>query len=314
MVKGRWRPVLERDARMLARWLPLAVFLPVTIPLVALLLSGWIAGRDWPGNDANLYRSAAAAWLAGHDPWLVGDANASFAGSPLTILAFVPTTLIPEPIFRPVAVLVSWAAGAWLIRRFRLPWYWLAFPPLVAGAMVANPGVLAIALACGPLAWLGSLLKVFMLAPTAGERRWHSIGVVVTVTAASVIAFPGLWSLYVADLPLVGPRLLDDLHYTGTAFLAPWLLPFAALGLLALARVDFRAACWLAVPALWPASEFHYGVFVMPVAEVLGVFMLPSAPVMTASIGVYGFARYAAKSERVRAWWRERLQPELAAS
>ena len=296
---------------MVGRWLPAAIFIPVTIPLVVLLLQGWIAGRDWPGNDANLYRSAAAAWLSGGDPWLVGDANASFAGSPLTVLAFVPATLLPEPIFRPVAVVVSWAAGAWLIRRFQLPWYWLAFPPFVAGAMVANPGIVAIALVCGPVAWLGSLLKVFMVVPTAGEGRWHSLVVAMLLGAASVLAFPDLWATYLRDLPVVSARLFDDLHYTGTVFVAPWLIPLGVLGLLALARVDFRAACWLAVPALWPAAEYHYGVFLMPAgALVLGIFMaIGSAPLATVAVAVYGFARFAAATRSGQRWRERYLDP-----
>ncbi len=314
---GRWvdteglRRALVRDGRVLGRWLPAAVFIPITIPLVVLLLQGWIAGRDWPGNDANLYRSAAAAWLAGGDPWLVGDANASFAGSPLTVLAFVPAMLIPEAIFRPAAVLVSWAAGAWLIRHFRLPWYWLAFPPLVAGAMLANPGVIAIALVCGPLAWLGSVLKVFMVVPTVGDRRWHSLVGAALVGVVSVLAFPSLWATYLRDLPMVSARLLHDLHYQGTLFMTPWLIPIGLLGLLALARVDLRAACWLAVPALWPAAEYHYGVFLMPAgAPVLGIFMaIGSSPVATAAIAVYGFGRFAIATRSGQRWRERYLHP-----
>jgi hypothetical protein len=66
------RPRAAWLASRLVKWMPLALFIPVTVPLVLLLLRGWIAGTDWPGNDAALYRSAAAEWLAGGNPCVGG--------------------------------------------------------------------------------------------------------------------------------------------------------------------------------------------------------------------------------------------------
>jgi hypothetical protein len=75
----------------------------------------------------------------------VGD---EYSASPvhLTVLAFAPFVVIPDPIFRVLAVAARRIAAAWIVRHVGLP-YWLAFPPLVAGVMVANPGVICIALA-----------------------------------------------------------------------------------------------------------------------------------------------------------------------
>jgi hypothetical protein len=302
---------LGRDARTLARWLPPAIFIPITVPLVFVLVQGWLAGTDAPAGDAALYRSAALAWLNGGNPWAVGDAHSSFAGSPLTVLAFVPLTVIPEPVFRPTAVIVSWLAGAWLIRRLGLPRYWITFPPLVVAAMLANPGLVAIALTLGPLAWVASMLKIFMVVPTIGERRWTSLAALALIGAASLLVFPDLWWTYVRELPTVAATLATNLHFTSTLYEAPWLLPIAAAGLLALASTDFRAACWLVVPALWPATEYHYGLFVLPAAPALGVFMaIPSAPVATAAIAAYGFSRFAV-ARLSTGLWRDRIARTL---
>ena len=50
------------------------------------------------------------------------------------------------------------------------------------------------------------------------------------------------------------------------------MLTIVALGLLALR--DRRAAGWLAVPALWPASQLHYSTMALPVMSPLLAFFL----------------------------------------
>jgi len=288
-------------AGKLRYWLPAAVFFPTTIPLIALLLHGWIAGTDLPGNDAELYRSAAAAWLSGSDPWLTGNQQSSFSGSPLTVLAFVPLTAIPEAVFRPLSVIVSWIAGLWLVRRCGLPWYWLAFPPLVTGMMLANPGVVAMALALTIWAPASALLKSFMVLPMLGERRFRSLAITAGLGIMSIVIAPDLWARYLSEFGFIAERLTRMVYYSGTIYRFPALVPLGAVGLLALLRVDKRAAFWLAIPALWPAMEYHYGILVMPVAPILGIPMtLDSEPFATGAIGVYGLYRWAAESGNPR--------------
>jgi hypothetical protein len=209
-------------------------------------------------------------------------------------MVFVPFTLIPDGAFRLLAVAGSWASAYWIVRRSALPLYWLVFPPLVTGAMLANPGVLAVALVLGRGAPLGPLIKSFMAAPLLGERRWVSLTAAGLVGLASVAVAPELWSRYQTQVAYVGERLVEDLHYSGTLYVAPWLLPIGMAGILSLLRIDPRTAWWLLIPALWPPMEYHYGIFAMPVAPALGIVLaIGSPPLTTASIGVYGLGRWA---------------------
>jgi len=112
----------RRVDRFLAGW-----FL---VMLIVLALQGALSVEAL-GTDANLYRFAASAYLAGDDPWnrAGGDwAVFQFAGLPPTILAFVPFAFLPEPIVMTLWVALSLAAAILIVRALRLPVYWLLFP------------------------------------------------------------------------------------------------------------------------------------------------------------------------------------------
>jgi hypothetical protein len=99
-----------------------------------------------------------------------------------------------------------------------------------------------------------------MALPLLGERRFVALTVAGMVGVVSLFMAPRpLWASYLAQLDQISDRLLDDLHRSGTLYRAPWLVPLGLPGLAALLVVDIRAACWLAIPALWPGMEYYYG-------------------------------------------------------
>jgi hypothetical protein len=94
------------------------------------------------------------------------------------------------------------------------------------------------------------------------------------------------WRLHRARLPTTLARVLParSIHLllgTFSAWGKP--LPFVAtvLSLCVLARLDFRAAAWLVVPALFPTSQYYYAMFALPVDPLLAAamaFPLPLVP------------------------------------
>ena len=107
-----------------------------------------------------------------------GGSTYHFAGLPPAVLAFVPTAWLPESVVAIVSAGVSFAAGAWIIGRLGLAWWWLLFPPLVMGALSANPGVVLLALLLSrwpPAEGLAGALKVYAILPMLAERRWRGL-------------------------------------------------------------------------------------------------------------------------------------------
>ena len=62
----------------------------------------------------------------------------------------------------------------------------------------------------------------------------------------------------------------------GPVRLLPGLLLFGlvCLILLVVALRDVRSAGWLAVPLLWPAAEYHYATFAIPVARRASIWII----------------------------------------
>ena len=83
------------------------------------------------GVDARIYYEAGLAWLQGGDPWNVPVDGFTFAAPPPTLLAVIP--FLP---FGQFGTAFAWVLGSaliavWLLRRLKLPLWWLAFPPLL---------------------------------------------------------------------------------------------------------------------------------------------------------------------------------------
>jgi hypothetical protein len=254
------------------------------------LLIAWFSWHTWDrisffvrrgfpvGIDATIYYRGAVAWLHGADPWsaavFVGGSSFHYAGSPVTTVLMAPGTLLGEQPFTIAWLALTWAAAVWTLRRLHLPIWWLLFPPLAEGLFSANPQIVVLALlvAYGPLASaIATGLKVYAFIPLLGESRWRQVVIAVALNAATILVAPGLWLAYVQRFATISGRLAVESIHGLSAYPVPALLAVTSLALLALAFVvrDRRAAGWLAVPAVWPSSQFHYSTMALPVMTLL---------------------------------------------
>ena len=275
------------------------------------------------GVDARTYYAGLQAFRDGLDPWSAAVIGSDgrvfhFAGAPTTLVAMLPMVPLGEQAFTAAWIAASIAAALYIVRRTGLPWWWLAFPPLVEGVAHGNPGIVLIALVLVGRPWTGALaaaLKIYALLPLLGQRDWRSISLFGVATACTVLIWPDLWRGYVSSLPSITARLVAETSGGLAATAVPWLVPATLAALVWIAWRDTRAAGWLATPALWPGSQFHYGAMALPVATVLlGVIMalpIPGAP----AVAVVAYAIFGSRSSaqfreaRARAVASERAAP-----
>jgi hypothetical protein len=238
--------------------------------------------REAIGLDARIYYRGAAAWVHGGDPWSafaqMAGGHYHFAGAPPTVELVAPFALVSEAAFVAIAMLASFFAAVYILRRLNLPGSWLLFPPLAQALISANPQlvVLALLLATWPvLHGLAPMLKVYAIVPVLIEMRWKAIAASTALLLISVLLAPDLWLDYISRFAAISERL--NLEAAGG--FSAWGLPATALAmvvgaLVVLAVLDRRAAAWLAVPALWPATQLHYSVFALPVITPAVAFAL----------------------------------------
>jgi hypothetical protein len=265
-------PFLRRAAPAL---LPL-LFVPLSAAdAVASVAAGWL------GIDAHLYYQASAAWLAGGNPWDIFVTNRGtefhYYALPTATVLLAPFTLIPEHLFVPGAIVAQFAAAGYVIRRLGLPWWWLAFPPIVKGVLTGNPSLvlLALLLASNPIAnAIAPLVKVYAGVPLIGERRWRAIVLAAAFGLLTVLVAPGLWGQFMTDPGTRADRLLVESYGGYSAVRYPVLLVGAILAVLLIARRDMRTAAWLAPIALWPGSQFHWSILALPVMTLPMSFLL----------------------------------------
>ena len=273
-----------------------ALLLPVIfIPLAAADVVASFA-REWLGSDAHLYYQASEAWLAGGSPWDVAVEHSGlvfhYYALPTAVVALAPFTVVPEPAFVPFWVGLQAVAAVVVVRRLRLPWWWLSFPPLVKGVLVGNPSllVLALALASHPvLTALGPMLKVYVGVPLLGERRWWAIAIAIGLALGTVLVAPGLWVDFFAGAASRNDRLMVEANGGYSGIRDPLLFIGAAIALLVIARRDLRVAGWLAPIALWPGSQFHWSTLAMPVMTLPMAYLLalPAHGIPPVAVMVY---------------------------
>ncbi|HEX7591408.1 MAG TPA: hypothetical protein VF375_05600 [Candidatus Limnocylindrales bacterium] len=277
---------------------------------------GWssIAGAftDWPahldtvGIDGRLYYRAAAMFMHGGDPWTAYTSTNTwppgstqvhffFTGPPPTVLAFVPFVWIPEPIFVAGWMALTIAAAFYTLRRLHLPFWWVLFPPMMQGILVANPQVVCLALMLAGSSWLRALaapMKAYALIPMVALRQWRALVILALAGLASIVLFWPLWSMYRADFAATDKWLVETTGGGWSAARDPGLWAVAAVLVVLLALMNRRDAGWLAVPSLWPASQFFYATFVLPLrspwlAAVLAVSHRVEYPRMSEILVVY---------------------------
>ncbi len=248
----------------------------------------WIAKPEALGIDARHYQNAAAAGLAGRDPWAVTEQGIPYAAGPHTLLFYAPTSVLTLTLATWIWLVVGVLAAVWLVRRLELPWWWIAFPPLLHGVWNGNPQTIALALLVqGSLgsAVVAVGLKLYGAIPLL--PRWRHLLVAGIVLAALTLLLP--WQLYLERGLGVGSHL--QTAWNGSAWRIPLLIPPTLLALWILRR---RGAEWFAVPAVFPATQFYYVAMALPalvgrpvLAALLALPMVLMAPLVVIGLTIH---------------------------
>jgi hypothetical protein len=82
--------------------------------------------------------------------------------------------------------------------------------------------------------------------------------------AVTLLALP-LWITYLSNFAAYSSRLVvEAFGGFSAASLGPVAIAATLVSLLVLWRLDRTSSSWLVVPAVWPATQFHYSIFAMP--------------------------------------------------
>jgi hypothetical protein len=162
------------------------------------------------------------------------------------------------------------AASVWLIRRLRLPIWWLAFPPLVDGLYIANPHVFVVPLLVAGVGPLAVFFKVYAGVVPALLLRWKTLLVTLGLVIVTAPFLP--WALFIERWPQVSAALASQSGGGGLSALAtPWLLP---LTVVAAALIGRERLAWWAVPVFWPYTQWYYASMALPVVTPLAAMAL----------------------------------------
>lgn len=246
--------------------------------------------------DGGIYLLATRTWLEGGNPFTVELHQLTFAAPPPTLLPLVPFAVLPPAMGLSMLAIALLVSAALTVRMLRLPWWWLAFPPLVECVITGNPHGLLLPLILSGRGWLGVLLKVYAVVPLAILRQWRQIFL---AAAAIVITFPLLpWSQFFAAFAQVAGRHSEISHYG----LPPALyFVFAPIGVVALLVVGRQTAAWMAVPALWPSLQPYYTTLAMPTRSAAAAAII-ALPINQSGL----FALFALAAAHVFGWYRFR--------
>ncbi len=269
------------------------------------------------GLDVRVYHLAAQAWIAGGDPWAVSvwtgleHPEIRFAGPPPTLIPFVLLSWIPVEYVTLVFVLGSTAIALWVLRRLKLPVYWLLFPPIFEAIWVGNMNIAVIALLLfgGVVAsTVATLLKGYALVPLLIRGRYVAAAVAAAVTILTVPILP--WSQFLDDYGSITATLAEQSWGGRTSFLTS---PIAwAMGAIALVLLGRERAAWLAVPLLWPSTQLHYSVLALPVFATIPFLALAGTVaepgVLRAGVVVFAFWERRADIAEVRLRVMQRVQ------
>jgi hypothetical protein len=267
-VGRRWVPAgSESRAEDGYGWSPLAAERIVTVALVtwfavisAMRLKVLLDHGD-PGFDGRLYIEASRAWLAGGDPWAVQLDGISYAAPPPSLLALAPFAVLPD--IAGIALIAALGLGGtwWALRRLRIPAWWLLFPPFVDGLWNANPQVLLL-----PLLVAGSvggaaavIVKVYAAVPLVLLGRARALVLAALALAVTAPVLP--WGSYLGRLGEISATLETQSRGGMSATTSLLLVAVAVASLIVIGR---RRAAWLAVPGLWPTTQWYYATLAVP--------------------------------------------------
>lgn len=276
------------------------VIVPIWFVVISLIrLSSYLPYE--PGYDGMLYRTATANWMQGLDPWAAPAEGAAFAAPPPTLLAMVPFALVPEPVARVALLLLGILASVWMIRRLKLPIWWLAFPPLVDGLYIGNPHIFVAPLLVAGLAPVAGFLKLYALAVPALRLDVRALVITGVLLIVTIPLLP--WGQFLADWPQISNALQRQAGGTGLSVWAtPWLLPIAVAAAVLIGR---ERLAWLSVPVFWPFTQWYYAAMALPAVTPLAAMALATP--------VAGATTLALVIAVVELYWRGRStgRPEL---
>ncbi len=153
---------------------------------------------------------------------------------------------------------------------------------MAQAVFVGNPHVVCLALilsGSSALRALAPAAKAYAVVPMVVERQWRALALFALAGAFSVVIFWPLWRQYGADFAHVQAWITNATWGGFSATRDPRLFGVVAVALGALALIDRRAAGWLAVPALWPAAEYFYATFALPLRSpwLVAVLAVPAS-------------------------------------
>jgi hypothetical protein len=253
--------------------------------------------------DGQLYLEATRTWLAGGDPFTVVVHKLSLAAPPPTLLPLVPFAILPSTLGAALLGVALVVSAILTVRMLHLPWWWLAFPPLVECVITGNAHGLLLPLMLGGWGWLAVLLKVYAAVPLAILGQWRQLFLAALVILVTIPILP--WEAYISKYAAIAARYAE----TSRAGLPPdVLLLFVPLALVAFLIVGREKSAWMAVPALWPSPQPYYSTLAMPTrsAAALAVIVIPLP-----QPGL--FALFALAIVHVARWyrWRRTMQQAL---
>lgn len=286
-MKIRWRLVLKRAADGLV---------PVTFVLY--FINSLVHQIGYTFGDGALYYRATQAWLSGGDPWAATYRGIRFAGYPPSLLLSVPL----QP-FGEVAAIAFWTiAGGisvlYAVRKYRLPLWWVLFPPAVEGWLGGSPDIALFGLLLVGGGAVTALVKPYAIPAMIGEWRWRAATIALILGLVTIPFLP--WSRFFGELSTINATLVGQ-TYGGTAW---GNLLGMVIVTIALVSLGPRLGSGLVTPTLWPSAQLHYSVFSMGYARDSAILALALAvPVpgfAAAGVIVYAiFARVLLLSRRV---------------
>lgn len=236
------------------------------------------------GFDAELYLAATRAWMSGDEPWVVIQQQ-QFAAPPPTLLPLVPLLILPPQAGAAVLIGVAAFGVVATVRLLRLPWWWILFPPFIDAVVSGNPQAVLVPLilvGAGPLA---AFLKIYALVPMVLGLRWRAVAITLAALAVTAPFLP--WVSYLERSGELAASLVRQSDGGMSATSMPWLIPVAAVLLVLCGR---QRAAWLAVPVIWPSTQWYYStlavpaVVASPIAAAILAIPIQGVPVLAAAV------------------------------
>jgi hypothetical protein len=259
---------------------PAAVF----VAYLVWRLAFYIIHPDTLFSDTQEYYRATQAWVSGGDPWAaVSDFGVRFAAPPPALLLNLPLLPFGEQaarFFWPIAGAVGMAAA---VRHYRLPAWWMLFPPFVEGwtAGASDPALLGLMLVGGGA--ISALVKPYAIPGMLGERRYLAVGVAVLLGLVSLPVLP--WITFLQRLPeisgVLAAQAKSQIVITGLLALLATAAAVASLR---------RRGLLAATPALWPNAQLHYALFSLAIAGESPLLAIAFALPGLAPLGVILYA------------------------